>query len=633
MSGQTVLWFAFLALLGAAPAQDVRTDWRRIGNAAMDLSLASVATGPVNRVWFAEDGSRLYARTAAGVVFVTDDFEKWVAAPPGTVPPPIPDFAATRKPEAGAPVRARSSDGGELYAIGRFVYRSEDDGATWSNLTGYRNSSLIGNGLMDVAASPRNANEVVVAAATGVWRSVDAGRSWTGLNEGLPNIPVRRILATPLDARGVRIQVNAPAGEAEMEWTPGEKQAWRRSDGEELKRRQELERSLSETLRARITAVAVSGDYLYAGSSDGRIWASNDGGRSWRPNPDAIAAPVESIFVDPREPRLALAALGARLPGAPAGVRTPHVLRTTNGGAFWDDLTANLPDVAAWGVAADRPSGAIYLATDRGLYLTFGDLVNPGPATQWVPAGAGLPPGRASDVRLDAAGNQIYVSIDGYGVYAAPAPHRVRSPRVVNAADMNERPAAPGAVLSVVGANVRSARAGSLNAPVLAATPTKSEIQVPFEARGTSLSLALEAATGALTLVTPLQNASPAILVDEDGSPVALDADSGVLLDAMNPAHSNSRIQVLATGLGQVTPEWPTGMPAPLENTPRVVAPVRAYLDRNPVEVVKATLAPGYIGFYLIELQIPRLVNYGPAELYLEVDGEPSNRVRVYIEP
>jgi hypothetical protein len=26
-------------------------------------------------------------------------------------------------------------------------------------------------------------------------------------------------------------------------------------------------------------------------------------------------------------------------------------------------------------------------------------------------------------------------------------------------------------------------------------------------------------------------------------------------------------------------------------------------------------------------------VNYGPAELYLEVDGQPSNRVRVYIEP
>ena len=265
--------------------------------------------------------------------------------------------------------------------------------------------------------------------------------------------------------------------------------------------------------------------------------------------------------------------------------------------------------------------------------MTFADLVNPGASTQWSPAGNGLPSARVLDVKLDPAGNQIYVAVEGFGIYAAPAPHRVRSPRVVNAADLSERPAAPGALLSVLGANVRSARAGSLNAPVLAATGLKSEIQVPFDARGTSLSLALDAGNGDLMLVTPLQSASPAILIDSEGSPVALDADSGVLLDAMNPARSNSRIQVLATGLGRVKPDWPTGMPAPLDNPPNVIAPVRAYLDRTPVEVTKATLAPGYVGFYLIELQIPKLVNYGPAELYLEVDGAPSNRVRVYIEP
>jgi uncharacterized protein (TIGR03437 family) len=44
-------------------------------------------------------------------------------------------------------------------------------------------------------------------------------------------------------------------------------------------------------------------------------------------------------------------------------------------------------------------------------------------------------------------------------------------------------------------------------------------------------------------------------------------------------------------------------------------------------------LAPGYIGFYLVEIAVPKLVNYGPAELYIDVDGASSNRVRVYIEP
>jgi uncharacterized protein (TIGR03437 family) len=74
-------------------------------------------------------------------------------------------------------------------------------------------------------------------------------------------------------------------------------------------------------------------------------------------------------------------------------------------------------------------------------------------------------------------------------------------------------------------------------------------------------------------------------------------------------------------------------MAAPPNNPPRVVVPVQAWLDRVPVEVTQAVLAPGYIGFYLIEVQLPRIVNAGPAELYLQAEGHESNRVRLYIEP
>ena len=112
-----------------------------------------------------------------------------------------------------------------------------------------------------------------------------------------------------------------------------------------------------------------------------------------------------------------------------------------------------------------------------------------------------------------------------------------------------------------------------------------------------------------------------------------LDAESGVMLDSMSPARSGNRVQILSTGLGRVRPEWPTGVPAPLEAAPAVVARVRAWLDRAPVDVTRAVLAPGYIGFYLIEIELPTIVNYGPAELYIEADGRESNRVRIFIEP
>ena len=59
---------------------------------------------------------------------------------------------------------------------------------------------------------------------------------------------------------------------------------------------------------------------------------------------------------------------------------------------------------------------------------------------------------------------------------------------------------------------------------------------------------------------------------------------------------------------------------------------VKAFLDRAPAEVTRATLAEGYVGLYLIELQIPAIVNAGPVELFISADGQESNRVQIYLE-
>jgi uncharacterized protein (TIGR03437 family) len=120
--------------------------------------------------------------------------------------------------------------------------------------------------------------------------------------------------------------------------------------------------------------------------------------------------------------------------------------------------------------------------------------------------------------------------------------------------------------------------------------------------------------------------------VDPEGTPLIMDAGSGILLDASKPARASSRIQVLATGFGQVIPNWPTGLEAPMNDPPRVAATVHAYLDGSPVEVTEASLAKGLIGFYLIEIQLPRITNAGASELYLESEGQQSNRVRLYLE-
>ena len=105
------------------------------------------------------------------------------------------------------------------------------------------------------------------------------------------------------------------------------------------------------------------------------------------------------------------------------------------------------------------------------------------------------------------------------------------------------------------------------------------------------------------------------------------------MIDAGTPLRPGARVQVLATGLGKVTPEWPTNMPAPVDSPPSVVAPVTAFLDGSPIQVISATLAPTLIGNYLVELQIPGFVNRGTSELRIVVNGEESNRVKLYLDP
>jgi uncharacterized protein (TIGR03437 family) len=615
-----------LLAAGIPAAQTAPVEWRRVGNPAMEVGLASPATGSVETVWYSTDGARLYARTRAGRVFETIDFENWTPAQGAFEPADTQAPAVDRLPEPGAKLTLTAAAPGRIYALGAQLYRSDDGGRSWSNLTAFHNQSIIGPNQRSVAVSPGDPDQLAVANDFGVWRSMDGGLSWSGLNLHLPNLPVSRILATPVGMHGARILVRDMGA---MELTPGA-EAWQPTSDAQIQAEDTAEENAlhraSQALRTRITAVAASDQTIYAGAADGRIWVSLDAGVSWTASPRLVAnGPVERIFADPSEPRVALAAVGGT---------GSHVLRTTNSGGFWDDLTSNLPDAPAHGVAAVRSAGVIYVATDKGVFFAAADLENAGPAAvTWTPISARLPAAPATDVRLDANGDQLYTALDGYGVYATAAPHRLRTLRLVNAADFSTRAAAPGSLISVVGGRVHAANAGPVSFPVLAASEAESQIQVPFETSAANLSLALETGRGRFTLGLPVQAVSPAIFVNRDGSPMILDGDSGFVLDGRNAARSGSRLQILATGLGKVRPDWPTGMAAPLDNPPVVAATVKAYLDRVPVQVTHAALAPGYVGFYLIEVQLPVLVNAGPAELYITADGQESNRVQVVLEP
>jgi len=621
-----------LGLHAQIPSPTPATTWRQIGNALIDRSLAGLATGPVDRVWYSPDGSQLLIRTSSGKIFATSDFETWrqsSATPPASPSPPT----SGRLPEADAQTRTARLGSTRVYAFAKFVYSSENGGTSWDNLTAYRNISIIGAGLRDLAVSPVNDEEATVATQSGVFRTVDGGKSWSGLNQGLPNLPAGQLLSVPSGDRSARLAL-PDAGV--IEWVPGQKQAWLPSDNSDYLKDLIRRQAFSARQGLAVTALAQSGDMVYLGTADAQIRVSTDRGSNFtQAYPVADGGAVTRFWTDPNDPRIAVAVLASRSTSALTPSPPVHVLRTINGGALWDDITGNLPDAPVRGVTADRLSSAVYVATARGVFYASVNLETLGGPVSWSQV-AGLPEAPASDVKLDDGANQLFAAIEGYGVYSTLAPHRLNDPRVVSAADFVARAAAPGSLVSIAGARVTSGQAlgqqGNLPVAVLASTETETQIQIPFEARGATLSLAVSSGDRSITLPSvPLEAAAPAIFV-VDGSPMLYDADTGVMLDAMTPARSRGHIQILATGLGRVTPDWPTGLAGPVENPPKVAATVLAFLDREPVEVTKAVLAP-YIGYYLIEIEVPKIVNYGPAELYLQIGTQASNRVRVYIEP
>ncbi|MGB9610652.1 MAG: hypothetical protein ACPL7M_06740, partial [Bryobacteraceae bacterium] len=195
------------------------------------------------------------------------------------------------------------------------------------------------------------------------------------------------------------------------------------------------------------------------------------------------------------------------------------------------------------------------------------------------------------------------------------------------------RPGAPGALMTVLGARVSSATAGVAPAPVLAASDGESQIQLPYNLSGPSVRVEVEAEQGRLAFGVPIAATAPAILVDRDGTAMVLDADSGAPIELMNPARGGMTLDILMSGLGRVTPDWPAGLPAPLENPPAVAARVRAWLGSVELTVRQATLAPGYTGFYLVRVELPALLDEGIHELAVEAGGIRSNPVRVYAVP
>ncbi len=654
LHGRIAPTLAACALWAIAAAADVSAEdrhWKRLGGTGVAAGLAGPAGSPADGAWFSVDGRRLFVSLRNGTVWASEDLgltwnpaDRDPLAPRALLDPPTFDGALT---VLRNPYRA-----GVAYALGEHLYRSDDGGSAWTNLTAIGRGSVIGRWQTAIAFSPLDPYLIVVGNAMGLWKSHDDGVTWSSLNANLPNFPIARFVQSgspsppTLAARSLgTLELIRTAGGPTWRATPGpalsssrlpseerariaghepllppgyavSQRVWR--DGKPISGDLTACASGPECSQHSISALA-AGQQLWAGTSNGRIWVSSDNGENWRLSwSDADGGLVASLWTDPDLPYAALAIAGGR------------VLRSTNGGASWFDISSDLPD-STWRVVVGHPAaGAVYVAGPLGIQFALADLSLPGPAGSWTDISGDLPARGANDIALDPLRGRLYALLGGYGVYWTRTPQVERALRVLSAADLTVRPAAPGSLLTIMGANAVRARAAGRPAPILDTEPGRTQLQVPFAIRGNSLRLQFVAQGNSHTFDLPLERVAPAIFVVDD-APLVLDAGTGALVGWGRPAKIGGTILVMATGLGEVEPPWPAGRPSPEREPPRAVARVTATLGGAPANVVTAHLAPGFVGIYLVEVEIPLGANPGAVELAIQADSRPSNPVKLPI--
>jgi photosystem II stability/assembly factor-like uncharacterized protein len=169
------------------------------------------------------------------------------------------------------------------------VYRSTDGGASWTpHNRGITTEFLpgeppeFGQCVHKVAADAEDPDRLYAQNHGGVFRSDDAGRSWTSISEGLPADFGFPIVAHP--RRGGTIYVYPLVGGAERFPPQGRPAVWRSQDAgaswEETGPGLPQE-AWTAVLRDGFSTDRAEPVGLYVGTRHGAVWSSNDEGATW----------------------------------------------------------------------------------------------------------------------------------------------------------------------------------------------------------------------------------------------------------------------------------------------------------------------------------------------------------------
>ena len=190
--------------------------------------------------------------------------------------------------------------------------------------------------------------------------------------------------------------------------------------------------TVSQTLVGEVSAIAVApsdSNRVYAGTTGGRVYRSDDGGNTspWADKSAGLPLrPVSSIWVDPANADNMLISVGGLLStGFPGTAAAQSVYRSTSGGNSWTNVSGDLPTITANAVVGDPSSvTTYYLATDGGVYRTTDG------GTHWLPFDNGIPNVPVADLVVDSTMKMLYAGTFGRGAYKLDITPGVIKPQV-----------------------------------------------------------------------------------------------------------------------------------------------------------------------------------------------------------
>ena len=212
--------------------------------------------------------------------------------------------------------------------------------------------SLMGGRISEIAVAEKGRVGAVIyiAAATGgVWRSTNAGVSWTSLFDSVRAPSIGAVAVAPSNPDVVWVGTGEPQNMRSSSWGNG---VYKSTDGGRtwsaamLPKSQHIGRIVIDPRDPNVVYVAAVGP-LWAPGGERGLYKTSDGGRTWT-NTKEISqfTGFTEVVMDPLNPDVLYAASYQRERRAysflPAGTETA-IWKTTDGAKTWTKLTNGLP--------------------------------------------------------------------------------------------------------------------------------------------------------------------------------------------------------------------------------------------------------------------------------------------------